>query len=139
MRINVLPHYHENKSTFITLHVDNFLLTCPDIGLYKENKLFLFQNFDMKNLVGTSFVLGTTINRDKSRDIWVYRRKPSWIICWTSLIWKKLFWWSLYKKVIDLTRINIWRILLKSWSIIYVFIKEFDVRLSILYIDRAFA
>jgi hypothetical protein len=50
---------------FLILYVDDILLASSDISLLLETKMFLFSNFDMKDLGEASFVLGIEIHRDR--------------------------------------------------------------------------
>uniref|UniRef100_A0A2N9GYL9 Reverse transcriptase Ty1/copia-type domain-containing protein n=1 Tax=Fagus sylvatica TaxID=28930 RepID=A0A2N9GYL9_FAGSY len=58
-----------SKIIFLVLYVDDILLASNDLGLLRETKRFLFDNFEMKDLGEASFVLGIEIHRDKSLGI----------------------------------------------------------------------
>uniref|UniRef100_A0A2N9IDU9 Integrase catalytic domain-containing protein n=1 Tax=Fagus sylvatica TaxID=28930 RepID=A0A2N9IDU9_FAGSY len=58
-----------SKIIFLVLYVDDILLASNDLGLLRETKRFLFDNFEMKDLGEASFVLGIEIHRDRSRGI----------------------------------------------------------------------
>ena len=53
------------KFIFLILYVDDILLASNDLGLLMDVKRMLSQNFDMKNLSETNFVLGIEIHRDR--------------------------------------------------------------------------
>ena len=53
--------YHKfsgSKFVILVLYVDDILLASNDIGLLPETKRILSNNFEMKDLEDTSFVLG---------------------------------------------------------------------------------
>jgi inosine/xanthosine triphosphate pyrophosphatase family protein len=54
---------------FIVLYVDDILLASNDLGLLHETKQFLSQNFEMKNLDETSYVIGIEIHKDRKQRI----------------------------------------------------------------------
>ena len=59
--------YHKfsgNKFVFLVLYVNDILLASNDIGLLHKTKRILSNNFEMKDLEDTSFVLGKQIHRD---------------------------------------------------------------------------
>jgi hypothetical protein len=49
--------------------VDDILLASSDISLLLETKRFLSSNFDMKDLVKASFILGIKIHRDRIKGV----------------------------------------------------------------------
>ena len=58
-----------SKFIILVLYVDDILLASSDIGLLRETKKFLSQNFEMKDLGDASFVIGIQISRDRSRGL----------------------------------------------------------------------
>ena len=58
-----------SKFTFLVLYVDDILLASNNLGLIRETKRFLSQNFDMKDIGEASYVLGIEIHRDRSKKI----------------------------------------------------------------------
>ena len=58
-----------SKFTFLVLYVDDILLVSNNLGLIRETKRFLSQNFDMKDIGEASYVLGIEIHRDRSKKI----------------------------------------------------------------------
>ncbi|RDX86212.1 hypothetical protein CR513_32487, partial [Mucuna pruriens] len=65
-RANVVDDcvYHKfsgSKYIFLVLYVDDILLVSSDTSLFHETKRFLTKNFEMKDLGGSSFVLGIQI------------------------------------------------------------------------------
>ena len=58
-----------SKFTFLVLYVDDILLASNNLGLIRETKRFLSQNFDMKDIGEASHVLGIEIHRDRSKKI----------------------------------------------------------------------
>lgn len=57
------------KSIFLVLYVDDILLSLSDLGLFHGVKYFLSQQFDMKDMTETSYIIGLKIQRDRSRGI----------------------------------------------------------------------
>ena len=55
-----------SKIIFLVLYVDDILLALNDLGLLHEVKLFLLQQFDMKDMGKTSYVIDVKIERDGS-------------------------------------------------------------------------
>jgi hypothetical protein len=53
----------------LVLYVDDILLACSDKNLLHEAKGFLSSNFDMKDLVDASYVLGIEIHQDKTKSV----------------------------------------------------------------------
>ena len=49
--------------------MDDILLASNDLGLLHEVKRFLSQQFDMKNMGESSYVIGIKIERDRSQRI----------------------------------------------------------------------
>ncbi|KAL6329418.1 hypothetical protein AAG906_018057 [Vitis piasezkii] len=58
-----------SKVCFLFLYVNDILLTTNDKGLLHEVKQFLSNNFDMKEMGETSYVIGIKIQRDRFRGI----------------------------------------------------------------------
>ena len=58
-----------SKFMFLVLYVDDILLASNNLGLIRETKRFLSQNFDMKDIGEASYVLGIEIHRDRSKKI----------------------------------------------------------------------
>jgi hypothetical protein len=58
-----------SKVIFIVLYVDDILLASNDLGLLHETKLLISQNFEMKGLDETSYVIGIEIHRDRKQRI----------------------------------------------------------------------
>ena len=56
-----------SKFAFLVLYVDDILIASSDLGLLRETKDFLSQNFEMKDMGDTSYVIGIEIFRDRSR------------------------------------------------------------------------
>ncbi|XP_042489962.1 uncharacterized protein LOC122069943 [Macadamia integrifolia] len=54
---------------FLVLYVDDILLASNDLGLLKDTKSFLSENFEMKDMGLTSFVIGIEMYRDRSRRL----------------------------------------------------------------------
>ena len=48
-----------------TLYMDDILLASNSFGLLQENKGFLTQNFEMKDMGEAPFVIGIEIHRDR--------------------------------------------------------------------------
>ena len=55
-----------SKFIFLVLYVDEILLTSIDLGLLHDTKIFLEQNFDMKDMGEASYVIGIEIHSDRS-------------------------------------------------------------------------
>jgi hypothetical protein len=51
----------------LILYVDDILLVSNDKNLLYETKGFLLSNFDMKDLVDASYVLGIEIHQDRTK------------------------------------------------------------------------
>jgi hypothetical protein len=51
----------------LILYVDDILLVSSDKNLLYETKGFLSSNFDMKDLVDASYVLGIEIHQDRTK------------------------------------------------------------------------
>lgn len=58
-----------SKFAFLVLYVDDILIASSDLGLLRETKDFLSQNFEMKDMGDASYVIGIEIFRDRSRRI----------------------------------------------------------------------
>jgi len=71
---NIVDHYmylkvNERKFIFLILYVDNILLTTNDIGLLHETKKFLSNNFEIKDIGETIYMIGIEIIQDKSQEL----------------------------------------------------------------------
>jgi hypothetical protein len=49
--------------------VDDIILASSDVSLLLETKMFLFSNFDIKDLGKASFILGIEIHRGRRNDV----------------------------------------------------------------------
>ena len=58
-----------SRFMFLVLYIDDILLASNNLGLIRETKQFLSQNFDMKDIGEASYVIGIEIHRDRSRKI----------------------------------------------------------------------
>ncbi|GKB24358.1 retrovirus-related pol polyprotein from transposon TNT 1-94 [Tanacetum coccineum] len=58
-----------SKFVILALYVDDIILASNDLNMLYETKMFLSENFEMKNLRETSFVIAIEIYRDRSRGI----------------------------------------------------------------------
>ena len=58
-----------SRFMFLVLYVDDILLTSNNLGLIRETKQFLSQNFDMEDTGEASYVIGIEIQRNRSRKI----------------------------------------------------------------------
>ena len=58
-----------SRFMFLVLYVDDILLASNNLGLIRETKQFLSQNFDMKDIGEASYVIRIEIYRDTSRNI----------------------------------------------------------------------
>ena len=58
-----------SKYIFLVLYVDDILLAANDTDLLIETKQILFSHFDMKDLGGSSYVLGIQILHDRPSEI----------------------------------------------------------------------
>jgi hypothetical protein len=65
----VYVKFKNGKYIFLILYVDDILLASSDVSLLLEIKKFLSSKFDMKDLGEASFVLGTEIHRDRSKEV----------------------------------------------------------------------
>ena len=54
------------KFIILVLYIDGILLVSGDLGLLKETKYFLSQNFEMKDMGEVTYVIGIEIHRDRS-------------------------------------------------------------------------
>ena len=64
--------YHKvsgSKICFLVLYVYDILLATNDKGLLHEVKQFLFENFDMKDMGDTTYVISIKIHRDRFRGL----------------------------------------------------------------------
>ena len=64
--------YHKfrgSKFIFLVLYVDDILLASNDIDFLLETKSFRSKNFEIKELLDTSFVICTQIQRNKTCGI----------------------------------------------------------------------
>ena len=60
--------YHKvngSKICFLVLYVDDILLATNDKGLLHEVKQFISENFDMKDMGDTTYVIDIKIHRDR--------------------------------------------------------------------------
>ena len=55
----------ESKVCFLVLYVDDILLATNDKGLLHEVKQFISENFDMKDMGDTTYVIDIKIHRDR--------------------------------------------------------------------------
>lgn len=53
------------KFMILVLHVDDILLDSNDLCMIRETKRYLENNFDMKDMGGSNFVIGIEIFRDR--------------------------------------------------------------------------
>ena len=53
--------------TFVVLYVDGILLIGNDVGMLSSVKASMSKNFSMKDLGGTTYILGICIYRDRSK------------------------------------------------------------------------
>jgi hypothetical protein len=60
---------NERKFIFLILYVDNILLTTNDIRLLHETKKFLSNNFEIKDIGETIYMIGIEIIQDKSQEL----------------------------------------------------------------------
>jgi len=58
-----------SKFIFLILHVDDILLATNDLGLLSETKKFLSNNFEMKDMGETYYVIGIEIFHDRSQGL----------------------------------------------------------------------
>jgi len=58
-----------SKFIFLILYVDDILLATNDLGLLSETKKFLSNNFDMKDMGETYYVIGIEIFYDRSQGL----------------------------------------------------------------------
>jgi len=58
-----------NKFIIIILYVDHILLTTNDLGLLSETKKFLSNDFEMKEMGETYYVIGIEICHDRSQGL----------------------------------------------------------------------
>ena len=61
----VYKFIHEGKIVFLILYVDDILLIGNDVGKLSEIKMWLAQQFDMKDLGEAAYILGIRIFRDR--------------------------------------------------------------------------
>ena len=66
-----LSNINESKFILLVLNVDDILLANSDISLFHETKRFLSNNFEMKDLGNSSFVLDTNLSRSFSWYSWL--------------------------------------------------------------------
>ena len=55
----------KSKICFLVLYVDDILLATNDKGLLHEVKQFISENFDMKDMGDTTYVIDIKIHRDR--------------------------------------------------------------------------
>jgi len=58
-----------SKFIFLILYVDDILLATNDLGLLRETKRFLSNNFEMKDMGEAYYVMGIEIFRDRSQGL----------------------------------------------------------------------
>ena len=58
-----------DKITFLVLYVDDILLIGNDVGMLTSVKVWLSQQFSMKDLEEASYILGLRLYRDRSKRI----------------------------------------------------------------------
>ncbi|GKC82241.1 retrovirus-related pol polyprotein from transposon TNT 1-94, partial [Tanacetum coccineum] len=63
-----------SKLVILVLYVDDIILASNDLNMLYETKMFLSENFEMKDLRKASYVIGIEIYRDRSRGILVSQR-----------------------------------------------------------------
>ena len=68
-------NFSEKKFIFLILYVDDILLATNDVGLLSEIKKFLSNNFEMKDMVETYYVIGIEIFSDRSQGLLVLSQK----------------------------------------------------------------
>jgi len=73
--IDVYMNFSEKKFIFLILYVDDILLATNDVGLLSEIKKFLSNNFEMKDMVETYYVIGIEIFSDRSQGLLVLSQK----------------------------------------------------------------
>jgi len=57
------------KFIFLILYIDYILLATNDLGLLSENKRFLFNKVEMKDMDKAYYVIGIKIFRDRSQRL----------------------------------------------------------------------
>ena len=65
----VYRKYSGDKVTFLVLYVDDILLIGNDVGMLTTVKVWLSQQFSMKDLGEASYILGLRLYRDRSKRI----------------------------------------------------------------------
>jgi hypothetical protein len=65
----IYAKFRSRKFIFLILYLDDILLASSDVSLLLESKMFLFSNFDMKDLGEASFVIGIEIHRDRRKGV----------------------------------------------------------------------
>jgi len=65
----IYPKVNESKFIFLILYVDDILLPTNELGLLSETKKFLFNNFEMKDMAETYYVIGIEILCDRSKGL----------------------------------------------------------------------
>ena len=58
-----------SKFIILVIYVDDILVATNDLGIMHETKDFLSNNFDMKNMGETSYVIGIEIFRDRLQGL----------------------------------------------------------------------
>jgi len=61
-----IPKDQWEKVYIFILYVDDILLPANDLGILRETKDFLSNNFEMKDMGKASYVIGIEIFRDRS-------------------------------------------------------------------------
>ena len=56
----------KSKFIFLILYGDDILVATTDLGLFSETKRFLSNNFEMKDMGETYYVIGIEIFHDRS-------------------------------------------------------------------------
>jgi hypothetical protein len=65
----IYAKFRSGKFIFLILYVDDILLASSDVSLLLETKMFLFSNFDIKDLGEASFILGIEIHRGRRNEV----------------------------------------------------------------------
>ena len=58
-----------NKFVILVLYVDDILLATNDIAMLHDVKKYLSNNFEIKDIGETSYVIGIEIFRDRSQEL----------------------------------------------------------------------
>ena len=65
-----------NKFVILVLYVDDILLATNDIAMLHDVKKYLSNNFEIKDIGETSYVIGIEIFRDRSQELLGYVSFP---------------------------------------------------------------